>query len=120
MQNSLKTLCLKCAARLEAAFVRSRAFRRNEAGAAAVLFAVASPILIGAMGIAAEVSYWRLHQRAMQNAADAAAIAAATNAGSTYVAEAQAVAAQYGFQNGSGNIVVTVTNPTTASGCTSK
>jgi Flp pilus assembly protein TadG len=120
MQNSLKTLCLKCAARLEAAFVRSRAFRRNEAAAAAVLFAVASPILIGAMGIAAEVSYWRLHQRAMQNAADAAAIAAATNAGSTYVAEAQAVAAQYGFQNGSGNIVVTVTNPTTASGCTSK
>ena len=56
----------------------------------------------------------------MQNPADAAAIAAATNGGSTYVAEAQAVAAQYGFQNDAGNVTVTVTNPNTASGCTSK
>jgi Flp pilus assembly protein TadG len=120
MRNWLNHLCLKCVARLEAAFVRSRSFRTDDAAAAAVLFAVASPVLIGAMGLAAEVSYWRLHQRAMQNAADAAAIAAATNGGSTYVAEAQAVAAQYGFQNGAGNITVTVTNPNTASGCSSK
>lgn len=110
----------RCVTRLEAAFLRLRCFRRDEAAAAAVLFAVAAPVLIGAMGLAAEVSYWRLHQRAMQNAADAAAIAAATNGGSTYVAEAQAVAAQYGFQNGTGNIAVTVTNPNTAPGCTSK
>jgi Flp pilus assembly protein TadG len=89
-------------------------FRRDDAGAAAVLFALAAPLLIGAMGLAAEVSYWRVHQRGMQNAADAAAIAAATNGGSTYVAEAQAVAAQYGFQNGAGNIAVTVS---TTSGC---
>src|SRR3954447_21950464 len=120
MQNSLKTLRLKCAARLEGAFVRSRSFRRNDAAAAAVLFAVASPILIGAMGLAAEVSYWRLHQRGMQNAADAAVIAAATNGGSTYAAEAKAVAAQFGFEDGKGNITVTVTNPNTAAGCTSK
>src|ERR1700744_2961213 len=115
MQDSL----LGCATRLNAAFVRSRAFRKDDAAAAAVMFAVAAPILIGAMGLAAEVSYWRLHQRSMQNAADAAAIAAATNAGSTYVAEAQAVAAQYGFQNGAGNITVTVTKPNNASGCAS-
>jgi Flp pilus assembly protein TadG len=91
-------LLLRCATRLDAVFVRSRSFGRNDTAAAAVMFAVAAPILIGAMGLAAEVSYWRVHQRSMQNAADAAAIAAATNAGSTYVAEAQAVAAQYGFQ----------------------
>src|SRR5438270_40200 len=120
MRNWLNHLCLQCVARLEGAFVRSRSFRTDDAAAAAVLFAVASPVLIGAMGLAAEVSYWRLHQRAMQNAADAAAIAAATNNGSTYVAEAQAVAAQYGFQNGAGNITVTVINPNTASGCSSK
>lgn len=47
----------------------------------------------------------------MQNAADAAAIAGATNATSSYAAEAQAVAAQFGFQNGSGNIVVQAGNP---------
>jgi hypothetical protein len=72
------------------------------------------------MALAAEVSYWRLHQRAMQNAADAAAIAAGTNGGSTYAAEAKAVAAQSGFQDGTGNISVTVSNPATIAGCTSK
>ncbi|MBV9396324.1 MAG: hypothetical protein JOZ84_18185 [Methylobacteriaceae bacterium] len=109
-----------CLAAYRAASARWRFFRGTEAGVATVLFALAAPLLIGAMGLAAEVSYWRVHQRGMQNAADAAAIAAATNGGSTYVAEAQAVAAQYGFQNGVGNIAVTVTNPTTTSGCTSK
>ena len=85
-----------------------------------VLVALAMPVLVGTMGLAAETSYWYVHQRGMQNAADAAAIAAATNAGSGYAAEAQAVAAKYGFQNGSGNITVTATNPGTASGCTAK
>src|SRR5947209_9492704 len=114
----MNDLLLRCATCLDAAFVRSRSFGRDDAAAAAVMFAVAAPILIGAMGLAAEVSYWRVHQRSMQNAADAAAIAAATNAGLTYVAEAQAVAAQYGFQNAARNITVTLTKPNTASGCT--
>ena len=71
------------------------------------------------MGLAAEASYWYVHQRGMQNAADAAAIAAATNAGSGsgYLAEAQAAAAKDGFPNGSGNITVTATIP---AGCTAK
>jgi uncharacterized membrane protein len=82
-----------------------------------VLVALAMPVLVGAMGLAAETSYWYVHQRGMQNAADAAAIAAATNGTSTYAAEAKAVATPYGFQNGSGNITVTAANPNTASGC---
>lgn len=78
------------------------------------------PVLVGSMGLAAEASYWYVHQRGMQNAADAAAIAAATNGTSSgYAAEAQAVAARFGFTNGSGNITVTATNPSTATGCTS-
>ena len=44
-----------------------------------VLVALAMPVLVGAMGLAAETSYWYVHKRGMQNAADAAAIAAATN-----------------------------------------
>jgi Flp pilus assembly protein TadG len=116
----MNDLLLRCVTRLKAAFVRSGSFRKDDTAAAAVMFTLAAPILIGAMGLAAEVSYWRVHQRSLQNAADAAAIAAATNGGSTYVAEAQAVAAQYGFQNDAGNVTVTVTNPNTASGCTSK
>ena len=75
------------------------------------------PVLIGGMGLAAETSYWRLHQRAMQNAADSAAIAAATNNGSTYSSEAQSVATQYGFLNGNGQIAVAATNPASAAGC---
>jgi hypothetical protein len=70
------------------------------------------------MGLAAEVSYWQLHHRAMQNASDAAAIAAATNATPNYAAVAKAIAAQYGYTGGSQNITVTATNPNTAPGCT--
>jgi Flp pilus assembly protein TadG len=97
----------------------ARAFAANQSGATMILVALCLPALVGAMGLSAEVSYWYLRQRAMQNAADAAAIAAATNGTSGYAAEAKAVAAQYGFHDGSGNIVVTVSNPATAAGCTS-
>src|SRR5690349_15335990 len=73
------------------------AFAKNQSGATMILVALCMPIMVGAMGLSAEVSYWYLRQRAMQNAADAAVIAAATNGGSSYAAEAKAVAAQYGF-----------------------
>jgi Flp pilus assembly protein TadG len=94
-----------------------RSFTDDERGASIVVIGLMLPALIGAMGLAAEISYWQLHHRAMQNAADAAAIAAATNGGSTYAAEAMAVTAQYGFTNSSGNVSVMVTNPSTAPGC---
>jgi Flp pilus assembly protein TadG len=94
-----------------------REFFDERSGVVVVLVALAMPVLAGAMGLATEASYWYVHKRGMQNAADAAAIAPATNGTSTYAAEAQAVAAQYGFQNGSGKITVTATNPNTATGC---
>ncbi|MGH6935112.1 MAG: pilus assembly protein TadG-related protein, partial [Methylocella sp.] len=95
-----------------------RGFAGERSGVVAVLVALAMPVLVGTMGLAAEASYWYARQRGMQNAADAAVIAAATNGGSGYAAEAKAVAAQYGFQDGSGNVTVTAANPATASGCT--
>lgn len=49
-------------------------------------------------------------QRGMQNAADAAVLSAATNGTSSYAAEAQAIAAQMGYQNGVNNVVVTASN----------
>lgn len=94
------------------------AFIANELGASMVIVGLLLPALIGAMGIAAEISYWHLHHRAMQNAADAAVIAAATNDGANYATEAKAVAAHYGFTDGSGNVSVAATNPSTAPGCT--
>jgi len=96
-----------------------RRFLHNEDGASAVVVGLMLPALIGAMGLAAEVSYWQLHHRAMQNASDAAAIAAATNASSYYVNVGKGVAAQYGFPDGTANITVAITNPNTAPGCAS-
>jgi hypothetical protein len=87
-----------------------------------LLVAFAMPALIGAVGLAAETSYWYLHKRAMQNAADAAAIAVASETTSSYApdarsATARAVAAKLGFQNGSGNVNVNVAQTNTATGC---
>jgi Flp pilus assembly protein TadG len=96
-----------------------RGFSGDRSGVVAVLVALAMPVLAGTMGLAAEASYWYAHQRGMQNAADAAAIAAATgaNASTTYAAQAQAVASQLGFTNGSGNVTVTATSTNNAVGC---
>jgi len=117
MWKASKLRCERLAARSAAAVEGLRAFLRNEDGASIIVIGLALPVLIGAMGLATEVSYWRLHHRAMQNAADAAAIAAATNGGSNYAAEGKAVAAQYGFQDGTKNVTVTVNNPNSAPGC---
>jgi len=66
--------------------------------------------LVGAMGVGFEITNWYMTKRAMQNAADAAVIAASTNGGSNYAIEAKAVAAQYGFVDGSNNVTVTASN----------
>src|SRR5579859_3387721 len=81
------------------------------------MFALMLIPLLGGLGMAAEVSNWYLTQRALQNAADGAAIAAATN-GSTneatkctvagdFCREAKAAAAGNGFTDGAANVTVT-------------
>ena len=72
-----------------------RGFFDDRSGVVVVLVALAMPVLAGTMGLAAETSYWYVHKRGMQNAADAAAIAAdRRQCQFDYAAEAQAVAAQ--------------------------
>ncbi|WP_407166005.1 TadE/TadG family type IV pilus assembly protein [Bradyrhizobium sp. ORS 111] len=87
-----------------------RRFQRDERGTVAIIMGVLLVPLIGAIGIGFEVSNWYRVTRAMQNAADAAVVAAATNGGATYSAEAAAVAAQYGFVNGVSNVTITSSN----------
>jgi hypothetical protein len=87
-----------------------RRLRADERGAVSVMMGVLIIPLVGALGIGFEVSNWYMTARGMQNAADAAALAAATNGGSNYDVEAKAVAAQYGFVNGTNNISVAVSN----------
>ena len=65
-------------------------FCKDESGNVLVIAAFALPLLIGAMGLAAEVGYWRVLHRGMQDAADSAAIAAAANNSANYAAEAKA------------------------------
>jgi Flp pilus assembly protein TadG len=96
---------------------RIAALRTDVIGATAVSFALMTPALVGAFGVAGEVGYWRYHQRVMQNAADSAAIAAATAGSANWSAEGQSVAAQYGFLNGAGNVTVSVTRSAVGSSC---
>jgi hypothetical protein len=84
--------------------------RDDERGAVSVVMGVALIPFVGALGIGFEVSNWYLAARGMQNAADAAAVAAAINGGANYDVEAKAVAAQYGFVHGANNISIAVSN----------
>jgi Flp pilus assembly protein TadG len=84
--------------------------RNDERGSVAAIMGVLLPVLVGTLGLGFEVSNWYRVNRSMQDAADAAAIAAATNAGSNYDVEAKAVTAHYGFTNGVNDVTVAVTN----------
>jgi Flp pilus assembly protein TadG len=83
---------------------------RDRRGNVTVLMAFMLPPLIGALALGFEVANWYLITRSMQNAADSAVVAAATNGGTSYVTEAKAVTAQYGFIDGTNNVTVSVTN----------
>jgi len=84
--------------------------RADQRGNVAILAGLLMVPLVGSMGIAFEITNWYMVTRAMQNAADAAVIAAATNGSSNYDIEAKAVAAQYGWVNGTNNVTVTASN----------
>ena len=97
---------------------RLRQFCKNENGNVFVAVGLALPLLMGAFGLGAEVAYWRVLQRGMQDAANSAAVAAAANNGATYAGEAKSVTSQYGFADGLNQVTVAVTSPATAPGCT--
>lgn len=98
-----------------------RRLRRDRRGNVAIISAMILPVLMGSFGLGAEVASWYANQRAMQNAADTAAIAAASNATANYATEAKAVAAHYGFTDGQNGVSITassgVTCPDGSSGC---
>jgi len=84
-----------------------RSLSRSERGNVALLSALAMPVVLGSLGLGAEVASWYGGKRSLQNAADSAAVAAATNASGSYVDEARAVAARYGFQQGVDGVSIT-------------
>jgi Flp pilus assembly protein TadG len=95
---------------------RYPSFFKHEGGAVAVIAALALTALIGVVGLAVDVGMWYRTNRALQNAADAAVIAAALNNTASYQSEAKAVAATYGFVDGANGITVTALNNQTCPG----
>jgi Flp pilus assembly protein TadG len=96
--------------RLETATDRSQ--RESEAGVALVVVALSMVILMGFLGLGIDLSYLRQTKLRMQTAADAAALAGASelNYGDVTSA-AQSDAATNGFTNGANGVTVTVNNP---------
>ena len=80
-----------------------RGFLRSEAAAIGPMTALLMVPIAGAIAFGVEMGSWLYVQRSMQNAADSAALAAATNnsaTGSTYINEARAAARPFGFVDG--------------------
>ena len=84
-----------------------RDFQNGRSGNIAIASALIAPVLLGTFGLGTEVASWYSIQRKMQNAADSAAIAAATNGTAAFVDEARAVSGRYGFTDGQAGVVVT-------------
>ena len=87
-----------------------RALIGDRRGNIAAITALMLIPIIGALAMGTEAASWFTMNRAMQNAADSAALAAAANAdgdsGTGYRSEARAVAAKYGLVDGANNTTV--------------
>jgi Flp pilus assembly protein TadG len=88
-------------------------FARDESGSYVIISALLMPVLVGTAGLGTEVGWWYYKHKNMQSAADSGAVSAATaaSAGGDPTSEANAVTANYGYANGTGNVTVTVNQP---------
>jgi len=98
---------------------RSPCLASDQSGATAVVIGLSITAMLGFAGLAVDAGVWYTDKRAAQGAADSAAYSAAMDygAGDTTTgakAAAKAVAAQYGYTNGSGGVTVTVNTPPTS------
>jgi len=82
----------------------------SEGGGILLIAGIIATVVIAIVGLGIDTITWYRTHRALQNAADSAAIAAATNATSSYQSEAIAVAAQYGYVDGSNGVSVSAAN----------
>jgi Flp pilus assembly protein TadG len=88
----------------------SARFFVGKAGNVAVMFALVAPVLFGAVGLGMESGLWYLDRRSMQNASDAAALAASGDGTANYSSVASAVVASYGYVHGTNGVTVSSTN----------
>jgi Flp pilus assembly protein TadG len=88
----------------------------DDSGVSALVVGLSMSAMMGFAGMAVDAGVWYADKRSAQGAADAAAFSAATDvyAGDTVSggrSNAQAVAGQHGFTNGSNGVTVTVNSP---------
>jgi Flp pilus assembly protein TadG len=76
----------------------------------AIIVGLVAAVVIAIVGLGVDVVGWYRTDRTLQNAADSAAIAAASNGTGTFQNEAKAVAAQYSYVHGSNGVTVTTVN----------
>ena len=87
---------------------------RAESGQVLAFALLAMPVILGVVGLAIDVGYFRYTKRVMQTAADTAAIAGAlaiNDATNDYKTLARSFAAADGFTNGTNGITVAVSSP---------
>lgn len=103
-------------------------YGRDRRGNISTMVALLIVPLVGVMGIATETGNWFLMQRSMQNAADSAVLAAATNANSAipsggtspmYKLEGISVAGKFGYTTGNSTITVVNNDNTVPGKCSS-
>jgi hypothetical protein len=91
---------------------------RDEAGSYLLYMTLLMPVLIGIAGLGTEGSLMLYNHRSLQDAADSAAISAAKYYAATIsstrpelLAQAETIAAKYGFINGTNGVTVNVIGP---------
>ena len=97
--------------------MREKSSVRNNSGQTAIIVAFSLIILLGFLGIATDIGYLRYMKREMQKAADAGAVAGASDLGhpgSDYVAGARSLTAKNGFTHNLPDTNVEVNNPPTS------
>jgi len=100
--------------RRAAALDALRRLRDDRGGGVAVAFGIALTVMIGFGAAATEIGTWLLTRRAMQGAADAAAVSAlvaTAKGGPDITTQARGVAAQNGWTHGVNGVTVTVNQP---------
>ncbi|WP_119302135.1 pilus assembly protein TadG-related protein [Dongia deserti] len=121
LSDALQRFCFECRSSLQR-------LRREEDGATALMTALAMIVLVGFVGLGTEVGLWYAERRAMQTAADAAAMGGAFEiykSGKEAPDEEIASAAKEdskrnGFEDTVNNVAVLVARPPTAGKYTSR
>jgi Flp pilus assembly protein TadG len=91
-------------------------FWRDQSGNYAIIMGLALPVILGFVALGTEGGLWYFRHQSMQSAADSSAVSAAVaysaqGSAADITAQADSVAAAYGFTAGSSGVTVTVNRP---------